>query len=265
MRQLPDGTCVPNGLVFLPIDVPLEAVEGVAPLVGDAVELAKEVFGEAKPSAEVTTKGATKPSPNFQTPTNAAQPAPTNLPPGHSVRIGPPTEQYPDGYWKQYNQDGQPIDPSTGKPPGNVARAQSRAMTHVPLPPPTTTPLTNVAYRLMNGLPSDLDLTPLVGTSVNQICFGMHQLQIHFDERSGVFVESPVVFSGIEGDIPIDDYAIDASLLCRLLGGRVIEATRDSQGGLILRFDGGNALHVLNDGPNFESFQVRLPGQFYVA
>ena len=87
----------------------------------------------------------------------------------------------------------------------------------------------------------------------------------HFDERSGVFVESPVVFSGIEGDIPIDDYAIDASLLCRLLGGRVIEATRDSQGGLILRFDGGNALHVLNDGPNFESFQVRLPGQFYVA
>jgi hypothetical protein len=117
----------------------------------------------------------------------------------------------------------------------------------------------------MNGLPSDLDLTPFVGTSVNQICFGMHQLQIHFDERSGMFVESSVVFSGIEGDIPIDDYAIGASLLCRLLGGRVIEATRDSQGGLILRFDGGNALHVLNDGPNFESFQVRLPGQFYVA
>jgi hypothetical protein len=117
----------------------------------------------------------------------------------------------------------------------------------------------------MNGLPSDLDLTPLVGAIVIQVCFGVHQLQIHFDESRGVFVESPVVFSGVEGDVPIDDYAMAASLLCRLLGNHVIEATRDNQGGLMLRFGGGIALHVLNDQPHFESFQVRLAGQLHVA
>jgi Family of unknown function (DUF6188) len=117
----------------------------------------------------------------------------------------------------------------------------------------------------MNGLPADLDLTPFVGAIVTQVCFGMHQFQIRFDEDRGVFVESAVVFSGVDGDVPIDDYAMAASLLCRLLNDRVIEATRDNQGGLILRFGGGIALHVLNDVPNYESFQVRLAGQLHVA
>jgi hypothetical protein len=34
------------------------------------------------------------------------------------------------------NEGGQPVNPSTGKPPvGNPTRAEARAQTHVPLPP----------------------------------------------------------------------------------------------------------------------------------
>ena len=80
-------------------------------------------------------KGAPKPSPDFETPTNAPQDPPNQLKPGHNVRVTGPTEQYPDGYWVETNAAGQPIDPSTGKPPSNVTRAGSRARTHVPLPP----------------------------------------------------------------------------------------------------------------------------------
>lgn len=79
-------------------------------------------------------KGAPKPSPGFEPPTNTPQPAPTTLPEWHSVRVMPPTEQYPNGYWRQYSQAGQAADPSTGKPPGNVAKQQFEAQTHVPLP-----------------------------------------------------------------------------------------------------------------------------------
>jgi hypothetical protein len=78
---------------------------------------------------------APKASPQFEPPTNPAQPVPRTLPDGHSVRVMPPTPQYPSGYWVQTNANGQPVDPSTGKPPANVTRPQARARTHIPLPP----------------------------------------------------------------------------------------------------------------------------------
>jgi hypothetical protein len=77
---------------------------------------------------------------NFIPPTNPAQPAPLpeNLPDGHTVRVMPPTVDYPDGYWRQFNENGQAIDPSTGKYPNNVSGPEFQSQTHVPLPPADT-------------------------------------------------------------------------------------------------------------------------------
>jgi len=87
------------------------------------------------PEVASAAKGTPRPAANFLEPTNPAQPTPDSVPDGHSVRVMGSTQQYPNGYWVQTNQHGQPVNPSTGKPPSNVTRPEGRAQTHVPLPP----------------------------------------------------------------------------------------------------------------------------------
>jgi RHS repeat-associated protein len=86
------------------------------------------------PATHIPTTGGPKPSPNFLPPTNSPQLPPGQVPAGWTVRTMPPTQQYPTGYWRLYNENGQPVNPSTLKPPSNVTRPEFQAQPHVPLP-----------------------------------------------------------------------------------------------------------------------------------
>ena len=91
-------------------------------------------------------------SPTFIEPTNPTSEPPIQGPPkpgsngqlgakgpnGTDIRIGPPADGYPDGYWRQSrpaaNGGVEYIDPSTGKVPNTKTSDEFRSRTHVRLP-----------------------------------------------------------------------------------------------------------------------------------
>ncbi|SCX34163.1 Hint domain-containing protein, partial [Mycolicibacterium fluoranthenivorans] len=86
-------------------------------------------------------KGEPKAPKEFIPPTNPPQNPPSELPPGFTLREMPkPTAMYPRGYWKiETESQGQPVDPSTMKPPPNVTKAELRSRTHVEYPESSST------------------------------------------------------------------------------------------------------------------------------
>lgn len=118
----------------------------------------------------------------------------------------------------------------------------------------------------MQGLPEGVDLSPLAGAMVSQVCISSAQLILRMDSEAHIDVESTCTYRRSSGDaIEISSYASAAAPLCELLGDSIRSAERDRDGGMSIDFASGAVLQVLNDNREYESFQVHIPPNVYVA
>lgn len=87
----------------------------------------------------------------------------------------------------------------------------------------------------MNGLPHSIDLSPLIGRQLVQLCFGAWTVALMFDGPVRIVVESKIEISDTGGlSYSSENFCQDASLLCRLIGSTVNRAVRMNDGGMQL-------------------------------
>ena len=118
----------------------------------------------------------------------------------------------------------------------------------------------------MNGLPAAADLSPMVGATVLQLCFGEFQMVINCDRAIRIAVESQCQYRDPhQVETVIESYRTAAAPLCGVIGQVIVHARRQSDGGLSLKFANGSALEIRNNNSSYESVQLHLGDDIFVA
>ena len=112
----------------------------------------------------------------------------------------------------------------------------------------------------INGLPADLDLSPLIGREVGFVGFGQHQVQLGFDgDNVHISIESDYAVRGRDGREQRFVAARDgAAPLVALLGSTVAAASGSTDGTLTVAFTSGATLTIYESDDPYESYQLHF-------
>jgi hypothetical protein len=110
----------------------------------------------------------------------------------------------------------------------------------------------------MYGLPSDFDGRVFTGRILEQVCFNENQVTLSFDGDMAVMVESAFSYEAPPAESRLTEVPVFHSDLMRLLGRRVSSAVGDEDGTLVLVFENGHRLRILDDSREYESYRIRL-------
>ncbi len=120
----------------------------------------------------------------------------------------------------------------------------------------------------MYGLKKDIDLSFLTGREVTQVAIGVYQVQLHFDEDVGIYVEGE--FSYFDGTDnlhwkPEPGSANTAGRTVALLGTTIDKFEANENGTLKLSFSNGHHLIIPDSSREYESYQITCPGRYIVV
>jgi len=110
----------------------------------------------------------------------------------------------------------------------------------------------------MYGSIEEVDLRFLVGSELIQVCIGENEVVLRLNPDISVMIASNVVVANGEGEGRLyeDSRELGAGLL-PLLGSRVISAEGTSEGTLIISWDIGPSISILDTWEHYESYTIR--------
>jgi Family of unknown function (DUF6188) len=125
----------------------------------------------------------------------------------------------------------------------------------------------------MEGLPKDIDLSPLIGHEITLVRIGKFLLHYFLDDdfpgKPNIRIEiesSDVTIVDPSGQVTeIDDFRTNGGPLCLLLGLRIEKAHRRDDGGLVLELSEGFKLEVGIDTSMYESIVLHIGDKAFVG
>jgi Family of unknown function (DUF6188) len=108
----------------------------------------------------------------------------------------------------------------------------------------------------MFGLSKSTDLSFFVGRQLVQVCVGMYQVILRFDEETSVSLECDCqIIPQLPQRMPA--YSIHASAcLLRVIGDTVTSTNNVGNGDISLEFSNGCSLFIFDSNDDSESYQI---------
>lgn len=109
----------------------------------------------------------------------------------------------------------------------------------------------------MYGLPKNFDGSFLVGHTLEMVCFAQYQVNLHFDSKINIRIESSFSYK-VEHPVKMP---VQNSNLMELLGMTVTEVHGSEDGTLNLLFENGQLLKIYDTSKQFESYIITFEGK----
>lgn len=126
----------------------------------------------------------------------------------------------------------------------------------------------------MYGLPEDTDLTPLHGKELIQLNTTAYRFQLHFQDvefkAARISVQCAWMLQTDHGQprefiSEAADQSDAAAWLTRLIGQSIIATTIVPPGTLRLGFSNGWQIDIIDDTPDYESYEIGFEGKLIVV
>lgn len=117
----------------------------------------------------------------------------------------------------------------------------------------------------MYGLDPKTSLDFLIGATLQQVCFGQHQVILNFEADNSIAVESALAITAGSKEARFNDLLSSSSELLDLLGHSVEGASATREGTLSLAFSNGSELSIFDTSEQYESYQITFGGDQIVV
>lgn len=118
----------------------------------------------------------------------------------------------------------------------------------------------------MYGLPDDLDLGFLVGTTLLQVCIGANEVILKFDADICITIETRFRIRDANGHDAVYDNAPSAAVsLVAILSDSIAEVRGKQDGTLRLSFSKSAVLELYDSSKEFESYQIQHGKHIHVV